>query len=195
MLTATYRSQTLALRGETLRDLHKLWPALDWRKLDKTYPAWFTAVSSLIERDRQTASGLASAYLKAFRLSEGIPGNPRIILAQPVPAEQMSTSMRVTTIIAAKKATSAGMTAEQAMAAAFVQSSGAATRLVLDGGRDTIRGSLAVDKRSIGWQRITSGRSCEFCAMLAGRGAVYKVDTVDFPAHDHCSCSVEPVYR
>lgn len=195
MLTDTYRQQTLALRAQTLRDLHKLWPALDWRRLDSTYPAWFTAVSALISRDRQTAAGLASAYLKAFRLSQGVPGNPRIVLAQDVPPAQVSTALRVTTVVAAKRSAAAGKTAAQAMADAFVMSSGSATRLVLDGGRDTIRQSLAVDPRAIGWQRVTSGRSCEFCAMLAGRGAVYKADTADFQSHDHCSCTAEPVYR
>jgi hypothetical protein len=30
--------------------------------------------------------------------------------------------------------------------------------------------------------------------MLAGRGAVYSADTVDFHTHGHCGCTAEPVY-
>lgn len=194
-LTDVYRRQSLVLRAGTIRDLHKLWPALDWRRLEDTYPAWFAAVSALIARDRRTAAGLAGAYVRAFRLSQDVPGPPTIVLAGPAPAAQVATALRVTTIVAAKRAATAGLGAREAMAQAFVQSSGAATRLVLDAGRDTVRGSLATDPRGVGWQRITSGHACQFCAMLAGRGAVYAADTADFASHDHCSCSAEPVYR
>jgi hypothetical protein len=114
-------------------------------------------------------------------------------LAGAAPAEQVATALRVTTLVAIKKSTMAGKTAELAMRDAFVQSSGAATRLVLDAGRDTIRQTTVADPRTAGWQRVTSG-GCDFCAMLAGRGAVYSEATADFASHDHCACSAEPVY-
>lgn len=192
-LTRNYRAQNLALRAQTIRDLQRLWPALDWRNLERTYPAWFAAASTLVARDRIRASGLASLYLKAHRLHAGIAGEPRIILASPAPIGQVATSLYVTTVVAAKKSTAAGKTARQAMADAFVQSSGAATRLVLDAGRDTIRQTTTTDPRTAGWQRVTSG-GCAFCEMLAGRGSVYTEESADFPSHDHCACSAEPVY-
>jgi len=43
--------------------------------------------------------------------------------------------------------------------------------------------------------RVASANSCAFCAMLASRGPVYKEETVDFEAHDHCTCGSEPVYE
>jgi hypothetical protein len=36
--------------------------------------------------------------------------------------------------------------------------------------------------------------ACDFCEMLADRGAVYGEASADFEAHDHCSCSAEPVF-
>ena len=193
-LTRQYRAQNLALRAQTLRDLQKLWPALDWRDLERTYPAWFAATSTLIQRDRTRSAGLASLYLKAHRLQAGVPGDVAVRLAGAAPAEQVATAMRVTTLVAVKRSTMAGKTAELAMRDAFVQSSGAATRLVLDAGRDTIRNTAVADPRTEGWRRVTSG-GCDFCRMLAGRGAVYREDTADFASHDHCACSAEPVYR
>lgn len=192
-LTRNYRAQNIALRAQTIRDLQKLWPALDWRNLEGTYPAWFTGASALIARDRSRSAGLASLYLKAHRMAAGIPGEPAVRLAGAAPVEQVATAMRVTTLVAIKRSTMAGKTAELAMRDAFVQSSGAATRLVLDAGRDTIRATAVADPRTAGWQRVTSG-GCDFCTMLAGRGAVYSEATADFASHDHCACSAEPVY-
>jgi hypothetical protein len=42
---------------------------------------------------------------------------------------------------------------------------------------------------------VTSGSACEFCSMLARRGAVYGAESVSFHAHDACGCSAEPVFR
>jgi hypothetical protein len=193
-LTDVYRRQTLVLRAETLRDLHRLWPALDGRQLDRTFPAWLTAVSAVIARDRLTVAGLASAYLRAFRLTSDVPGLPTIVLADPAPREQVETAMRVTTLVAAKRATAAGLGVREAMAQAFVQSSGAATRLVLDAGRETVMASVAADPQAAGWQRVTSGSGCAFCQMLAGRGEVFSESSADFASHDHCRCSAAPVW-
>jgi hypothetical protein len=194
-LTETHRQAQLVIRSATLRDLAKLWPAMDWANLTDTYPAWAAAVQALIARDRQRSAGLAAAYLRAFRFAEGIDGEATITLAATPPAEQVETSLRVTSLVSVKAAATAGVSRERAMANAFIRSAGAATRLVLDGGRETIRESLARDDRAQGWRRITSGRACGFCSMLAGRGAVYSAETVSFQSHDHCSCSPEPVYR
>jgi hypothetical protein len=193
-LTRTYRAQNLALRAQTLRDLQRLWPALSYDDLERTYPAWRAGAAAVIGRDRTRSAGLASIYLRAHRMQAGVPGELIVRLAGAAPAEQVATAMRVTTLVAIKKSTMAGKTADLAMRDAFVQSSGAATRLVLDAGRDTIRQTTVADPRTAGWQRVTSG-GCDFCTMLAGRGSVYTEATAGFDSHDHCACSAEPVYR
>jgi hypothetical protein len=191
-LTRQYRAQNLALRAQTIRDLQRLWPALSYDDLARTFPAWFAGASALVTRDATRAAGLASLYLRAHRMAAGVPGDPSVKLAG-VAGEKMSTALRVTTLVAIKRSTLAGKTAEQAMIDAFVQSSGAATRLVLDAGRDTVRQTAVADPRTAGWQRVTSG-GCDFCRMLAGRGSVYSESTADFESHDHCACSAQPVY-
>lgn len=193
-LTRNYRRQALNLRAATLRDWRRLWPALDWTDLDRTFPAWLQAAVTLVQRDRLRVAGLASAYLRAHRMAAGLPGEVAVRMAAETPREHLETSLRVTTLVAAKKAAAAGQTLAQAKANTFVQSSGAASRLVLDGGRQTIRQTALADPRTEGWRRITSG-GCDFCRMLAGRGAVYRSETVDFRSHDHCACTAEPVYR
>lgn len=193
-LTATYRQSQQALRAATLRDLLRLWPALDWNDLARTYPGWLAAVSAVIQRDHTTSTRLAAAYLQAFRSVE-IRGRPvPAVLAEALPRGQVETSMRVTSQVAFKRGRAAGQSVEQAARNAYVLMSGAATRLVLTGGNDTITDTLATDPRAGGWSRVVSSSGCDFCAMLADRGAVYSADTADFGAHDHCSCSAEPAY-
>lgn len=49
--------------------------------------------------------------------------------------------------------------------------------------RDTILVNRRRDPESTGWRRVASGEGCKFCLMLAGRGAVYREETVRFAAH------------
>lgn len=194
-LTVTHRRAQLALRASVLRSLQRLWPAMDWSDLDRTFPMWATAAGALIAQNRATSANLAAAYYRAFRFAEGITEPPTIVVAEPVPADKMFVSLRVTALAGVKAAAALGVQRDVAMANAFVRSSGAVTRFVLEGGRDTIRQTVAADPRAAGWQRVTSGRACGFCSMLASRGGVYKETTVDFHAHDHCGCTAQPVYR
>lgn len=71
---------------------------------------------------------------------------------------------------------------------------GASTRMVMRGGRDTVTRAVHVDSSAAGWERVIEPGACGFCAMLAGRGAVYKESTVDFRAHDHCHCVARVVF-
>ena len=71
---------------------------------------------------------------------------------------------------------------------------GASTRMVMMGGRDTVTNAAHSDPMARGWERVIEPGACGFCAMLAGRGAVYKASTVDFRAHDHCHCVARAVF-
>lgn len=194
-LTEQHRQAQLVIRAQVLRDLARLWPAMDWSAVDRTFPLWAAAVAALVGRYRSTSATVAGAYLRAVRFAAGITDTPPIVLAPPVPDERLETSLRVTAHHSIKANAAKGMIRDAAMATAFVRSSGAVSRLVLEGGQDTVRLSVAADPRARGWQRVTSGSACKFCSMLAGRGQVYKETTAAFEAHDHCSCSAEPVYR
>lgn len=72
---------------------------------------------------------------------------------------------------------------------------GGVQRRVSNGARDTIARSVFEDKAAMGWQRSTAPGACDFCQMLAGRGAVYKEETVSFASHDNCGCMAVPAFR
>lgn len=61
--------------------------------------------------------------------------------------------------------------------------------------RDTILANRRSDSSAVGWRRVTSGRGCPFCRMLADKGAVYRQETARFAAHENCSCTAQPVFK
>lgn len=68
-------------------------------------------------------------------------------------------------------------------------------RVVSDQARETVIASSLADRQARGWKRLSSGGGdCAFCALLIGRGAVYRASSVKFGAHDHCDCVAAPVF-
>lgn len=191
-LTVMHRRQQLALRKATIAQMERLWPALDWADLDRTYPGFAAEVAAVVAANRKVSSGLAAAYLRAFRVASGLSGDVRIVVP-PMAPEQFKTSLRVTSLVAAKKSAARLVDPREAMTNALTQSSGAMARLVLNGGRETVTQTIRSDSDAIGWRRVLGGGGCDFCKLLAGR--VYPRDNADFDAHGKCGCTSEPVYR
>lgn len=85
-------------------------------------------------------------------------------------------------------------------AAALERLQGATQRLVQDAGRQTIVDNVERDPSGPGWARMPIGKTCQFCRMLASRGAVYTSrDRALFKEeggkyHDWCDCEPVPVW-
>lgn len=114
-------------------------------------------------------------------------------------------SLTVTGPVNQKSKASRGKPLQVARDESFTQAAGAASRHVLNGGRQSLLTLVEGDMRAIGWIRVTDGDPCSFCAMLASRGAVYKEDSFsrsdprftgpgEFKVHDSCACTMEVVY-
>lgn len=103
----------------------------------------------------------------------------------------------------------------KAMGDGFTSSLGIAVAEAMNGGSELFR-AVAKRKPSLvkGWQRITDGDPCAFCALLASRGPVYqdlsriadthvkwqaysKLESADNGArvHSNCKCTLIPVYK
>jgi hypothetical protein len=57
---------------------------------------------------------------------------------------------------------------------ALMRLGGASQRLILDAGRTAIDVNASRDPVSVSWSRVAQPGACDFCRMLAGRGAVYR---------------------
>lgn len=188
-LTAEHRSKQLLLRRQTISETKALTPLLKWNDLDGSYGRLERAMRPVVARNLQTSSGLSSAYLRALRAKRG-PGGRVDPVRATLDGDQFATSLRVTTVVAAKNAASRGLAGDLALARVAALAANSMTRLVLNGGRDTIIETLRQDRAR--YSRVLGGSGCDFCQMLAGRGAVYSAETADFEAHDKCACTPEP---
>lgn len=192
-LDEAHRTAQLAVRASALRALVPLWPALDLARVDETYPAWARAVGAVVAQHRTVSSSVAGTYLQQLWSQLGI-DSAELVLAPPVVGDQLATSLFVTTVVNYRSSLGRQVDPKLAADRAFVASSGSASRLVLDAGRDTVLQTARADRRRPRFARVTGPGACTFCSMLAGRGAVYASDTVRFHAHDHCSCSASLAY-
>lgn len=195
-LTQAHRRAQVAIGDQTITSLRNVWPTLDLSNLDGTFDAWLAKAAPIIRAHRAVSARVAGNYYQLFRAFElGQAATPIVpTLVEMVPAEKLATSLRVTGPISLKANIGRGMPLEQAARIADEGSAAAGMRHALDGGRQTLMQTIKADPRAQRWERVTSGNGCDFCQMLADRGAVYKEDTVDFEAHDHCTCSAEPGY-
>lgn len=96
-------------------------------------------------------------------------------------------------------------------------SSGAAVRHAMNGGRNATDNIVNLDRKILGFARVTDSNPCYFCALLASRGTVFGKGSFvasdakfvanpngakDLPdgyvdiakVHDHCRCQLRPVY-
>lgn len=192
-LTEQARVAQNQLKASTLRDFLLLWPI--WTGDSASFATLVQATTPLINSYHQISSSLSAAYYEAFRRADAIGGTPTVKLAEPVAPAQITASLYSTGLAATRDALNGGQSPEQARKTALIRTSGAVSRHVLAGGRDTILNSVQADPQALGWARVTDGNPCAFCLTLASRGAVYKTEeTADFQAHDHCGCFCEPVY-
>jgi hypothetical protein len=97
--------------------------------------------------------------------------------------------------IFAKRAIARGASAEEAVAMALrhLQTTGRSElyRVAREEVMSVSRATTYIDR----YQRIASPTACKFCRMLAGRGPVYRLETVGFRSHGNCGCTAEPVVQ
>lgn len=191
-LTLAHRRGQLQIRAQALRDFVRLWPI--WQGDHASFSRLVAATLPLVGVYRGLSSSLGVSYYEAFRAAHQVPGVPTPRTAPELNIEQVTASLEVTGEAMTRKAIAAGFSPQAAMQTALVRTSGAVGRHVLAGGRSSVVLSTHADGRSRGWQRIVGDGACDFCSMLADRGAAYSEESAGFEAHDHCSCSAEPAY-
>lgn len=159
------------------------------------YSSAIDGLSTLATRDvKAVLDSLSGSNPAAFRdaLVEALPDilDPYGIMAGEVAAQwymELREASGVVEIFSASPALApdrerSEVLARWAVAPLFNQSdstvlsllSGGVQRLVAGTGRDTIRDNVLRDPVKVGYSRIPRAGCCAFCALLAGRGAVYR---------------------
>lgn len=199
-LLEEFRRKALALKAGALRDAVLLWTLLDPSDLNRSWPPVLRALEALAQEARAGVVTAASEYLRAVALLDGDIDDLAVRMADVADPAALRTSLTVTGPVAVQSAEGAGASSEAALARGLTAVSGAIGRVVLNGGRQTVIDTAEAGR--IRWMRVTRGKTCAFCAMLASRGPVYTSaakarDARGRPArfHDHCDCMIVPVFE
>ena len=194
-LTAAQRAGQLRLRTSLVRDLLRVWPAFDPADITGSWSKLEPVLVALVQARFPLSARIAATYLPEFRAAEGITG--RIVAAVPdTPlADVIVPNLRFVGPANAGRLYAMGRQPSEIARTTLVNIEGELTRQILAGGRTTIVDTVRGDRRARGYSRVTDGAPCAFCAMLAGRGAVYNTEASgDFQAHRKCGCTAEPTY-
>lgn len=210
-LTEAHRRTQVALRRLTATELAAIIPMIEFARISDTWPAVEAAIVRLVAQRRRNSSLLAANYMRRFRRAEGVAGAFTAAAPSPLDVERLIRNLRI--VGPGKAGNLVRLGAPNVEALTFTSLEGEVSRQVLNGNRETTMNSVASDRQAIGWQRVTDGDPCAFCAMLASRGPVYTkgdlatsgsvwvdkmrsdgVKVTGFRAHAHCACVAEPIY-
>lgn len=197
-------------------ELAPLWLILDFHNLKETTAPWLKAVRPIIEKGYLTSQYVAARFVNSYRSAElpvaeplgiDVP-NPFGVFGNGVAADRetrlrIMVSMQVTGPGWLARNTPQGVKEEQIpeiLRKGFSKSTGAATRIVLNGGRGMVRTFLDADPHAVGIQAVADEDStCKSCLSLAsmpllkGRNTPKQFDAVAV-GHDFCLCSAKLLY-
>jgi hypothetical protein len=194
---------------------------IDMHDLKGTLPKYEAAVAALVYKYGQASASLTSRYYQAQRAAAGVAGAFRPTPSAPPGIGEVQKNLSWATEGLwsparpsrqadvppdAKAAESAAKAEADAVQNARTLTQGAAQKMVVDTGRNTLLEAIEADKECRGWAREARPDACSFCAMLSVRGPVYKEHSFDssdakfaggeseIKVHDHCHCLPVPVF-
>lgn len=161
---------------------------LDPDNLDASSAAWASQTATALRGASSGVDREAAHYLGAWGREQG----RRMGFVRPALADSsldrqlmLSGPIRVKTLVAG------GTDRTSAVADARRRVGATAMKSVRD--RDRLDIIYSCRKQRVRCRRVTVGKTCAFCCMLAARGPVYTKDTAAFQAHVYCDCTYEPV--
>jgi hypothetical protein len=192
LLFSNYRNTQQAIATQAATAIHNLWTQMiDPAKFNDTWTRLDPVVSGIVDTHYGMTAANAAEYYGTSRVLADNPAVrvPGVTLDPAYLAKEISIMGEAQFYHYLKDN-------EPDAAAAMTRDglAGTGIRLVMNGGRDTITQAAQNDPLAKGWERVIEPGACSFCAMLAGRGTVYKASTVDFRAHDHCHCVARSVF-
>lgn len=201
-LAVSARTVQLRIRAQLLADVVRLWPVLDAKRLDSTFPGWLQAMILLLRSYHGQSSTAAAAFYRTARTDAvGTPTPFDFVELADAPSEEWISQ-------ALGYAAPGMLTRDTARPGTALSTTlGTSSRIVLDGGRKTVEQTMRTDPFAVGYYRITDGDPCAFCALMASRGVVYKSELTagrtankrfvgdgEFKYHNDCGCTAAPAF-
>lgn len=161
---------------------------LDPYNLDASSAAWASQTASALRGVSSSVDREASRYLGAWGHERG----RRMGFARPALMDSsLDRQLMLSGPIRIKTLVGNGVDRSAAVADARRRVGATSAKAVRD--RDRLDVIYSCRKQGVRCRRVTVGKTCAFCCMLAARGPVYTKDTAAFQAHVYCDCTYEPV--
>ena len=195
-LIAVKIQAALAVDKELEERIKAVYTLLDPFEIDLTYDAFEAAFIAEVELSGQKHFNIQKMFLQAYIPAEF--GKPAVGLDyayEPMSAarrEALKSSLSTVTRAGIKTHSAKGHSIVKAYADAGVRAASVGKRSARDPAR-LATASISRRTKGLGYYKrvLTGAESCPFCHMIASRGAVYTIDTVEGQWHDNCDC--EPV--
>ena len=212
-IVARHHAEQKLIARNAVAELAPLWNILDVHDLKGTTADWLRAVRPVVEKGFLVSQFVAAEFVNDYRsavfpdagrLALDVP-NPLGIFATPrIPDRntqvQIMVAMKVTGPGFVMSNSVPGMTERdlaEVMRNGFSKSTGAATRLVLNGGRGMVRLAVDADPLAVGVAGVADEDACDSCQFLTTpilkRDGVRRMNAVAV-GHDFCKCSCRLVY-
>lgn len=197
-----YRSALSDVNTLTQQALLTVWSALDTEDIDGTVTALSEALPEVADEMSGLAATVAADQYEVWRDDAKVssPFTP-VLAAAPEPGRLITLARWASGPLYPTPGTTyrnniglllKGPAKPPQPDVALSKLSGGLQRVVADRARQTVVLSARRDPAEVRWRRVTSAKACDFCRLLANRGAVYSQDTSDFASHDHCGCGAVP---
>lgn len=154
---------------------------------------WRWEIQRVTETGFNRSREIAQTYVDEFSLVES--GERENIVVPQYSFAETERAINVLGVAGIKSGIGSGLPYHRAVDAAVARLGAQCGQLAMAGGRGLIDATVRYSGRARGYRRVTDGRPCAFCAMLASRGPVYSQETAFFRSHRFCGCSAEIVYR
>lgn len=175
----------MVLAESAADDLASVWGSWPWDgDVTNLVRAAGPTVTAVTWEWQDVAAGITADRYDDWRNAERIPGRFAATPAALAAEDQVLAGLRF--------AAGSLLGADPDVTAARSLLTGAVSRHVMHGGNDTIVESTRRDPQASGWVRFARGGACNFCRMIASRGAVFKRATASFAAHSSCRCVSAP---
>lgn len=189
---------------------------VDYADIDGSTDAFARSAGVLVDQFREASRLRSIDYMREFQAVEA-PDAPDVVEepSEYTPAEAAESLLRTSRGVL-KTLSRKGYSESEAMERAEQAVVGKATKIAGDGGRQVIEHEVRRGNGPLGYARVVDADPCPFCAMLASRGVyyageeqagalLYRSDSFRdsnarfagdgrFKVHDHCCCTLEPVY-
>ena len=187
-LTVGYQRRISAMASATGLAVADAMDGIDSDDIGGIHQYAVKKAADAIQAGTRQGRALTAQYLRRYARAEDI-DLPSLPPAKPVPRADAVRTAFYSGPVRAKTLIRRGISGEQAVAEMRDWAAQWGRTRVESASRDYVIQSAR--RTRLKCRRVTVGKTCAFCSMLAARGPVYTEDTVTFRAHRCCDCTWE----